>query len=215
MDAPHPLLGYVLGYVTFRPSTVLVTSRPSSALLISPSPHADKQARPIAADDWVVVSSISDLIDKLEPPRAGREQGPNVRVPRSIASVIREKCNQICAANPRITTRRVVALVAMLVALVAMLLVFKTILQDDDMLNPYNVLGIDEGAEPVEIKRAFRRLSLQLHPEKAVHSERDAERAFCKVAQAYQVLMHADEALGCRERYWQRVCWSEAPRCLK
>ena len=94
----------------------------------------------------------------------------------------------------------------------------KAMLDPKGILNPYKVLGIDEGAEPVEIKRAFRRLSLQLHPEKAVHSERDAERAFCKVAQAYQVLMHADEALGCRERLKKHMqpqqCPHEWPRVI-
>ena len=50
----------------------------------------------------------------------------------------------------------------------------------------YEVLGISRGADDADIKRAFRRLARQLHPD--VSEEPDAEERFREVAEAYEVL---------------------------
>ena len=50
----------------------------------------------------------------------------------------------------------------------------------------YELLGVGRGADESEIKRAFRRLARELHPD--VSDAPDAEARFREVAEAYQVL---------------------------
>ena len=50
----------------------------------------------------------------------------------------------------------------------------------------YDVLGVEESAEAVDIRRAYRRLSLLLHPNK--NPSASASDAFSKLGEAMQVL---------------------------
>jgi molecular chaperone DnaJ len=50
----------------------------------------------------------------------------------------------------------------------------------------YEVLGVQRGASGAQIKRAFRTLARELHPD--VSSEPEAERRFREVAEAYEIL---------------------------
>ena len=70
-----------------------------------------------------------------------------------------------------------------------------TTMQGEEMFsfNPYKILGVEEGAEMSEVKKAYRRLSLQHHPDKAGGNN----DLFIKVAKAYEVL--TDDAT--RENY--------------
>ena len=54
----------------------------------------------------------------------------------------------------------------------------------------YDVLGVPRGASDAEIKKAFRRLARELHPD--VSDAPDAEERFRAVAQAYEVLSNAE-----------------------
>ncbi|HEY1565742.1 MAG TPA: molecular chaperone DnaJ [Solirubrobacteraceae bacterium] len=54
----------------------------------------------------------------------------------------------------------------------------------------YEVLGVSRDAEDAEIKKAFRRLARELHPD--VNSEPDAEDRFKEAAEAYEVLSDSD-----------------------
>jgi molecular chaperone DnaJ len=54
----------------------------------------------------------------------------------------------------------------------------------------YELLGVPRTASDVEIKRAFRRLARELHPD--VSDEPDAGERFREVAEAYQVLSNSE-----------------------
>ena len=53
--------------------------------------------------------------------------------------------------------------------------------------NYYDILGISKDAKPDEIKKAYRKLALQFHPDKNL-GDQEAEEKFKKVAEAYEVL---------------------------
>src|SRR3954452_4189351 len=53
--------------------------------------------------------------------------------------------------------------------------------------DPYEVLGVERGAGEAEIKKAFRRLARELHPDVNKHDP-DAEEKFKEAAEAYEVL---------------------------
>src|SRR5829696_10141479 len=54
----------------------------------------------------------------------------------------------------------------------------------------YELLGVSKDASEGDIKRAFRRLARELHPD--VSEAPDAEERFREVAEAYQVLSNSE-----------------------
>ncbi len=55
------------------------------------------------------------------------------------------------------------------------------------MTNPYEVLGVKQGASEEEIKKAYRKLAKQYHPDRNP-GDKDAEEKFKKVQEAYDRL---------------------------
>jgi molecular chaperone DnaJ len=55
----------------------------------------------------------------------------------------------------------------------------------------YEVLGVPRGAQDAEIKKAFRRLARELHPDVNAHDP-EAEEKFKEAAEAYEVLSDAE-----------------------
>jgi molecular chaperone DnaJ len=55
----------------------------------------------------------------------------------------------------------------------------------------YDVLGVQRSADETEIKRAFRKLARELHPDVNAHDP-DAEEKFKEAAEAYEVLSDAE-----------------------
>src|SRR5579864_33120 len=54
----------------------------------------------------------------------------------------------------------------------------------------YELLGVERGADEGEIKKAFRRLAREVHPD--VSEAPDAEERFREVVEAYEVLSNAE-----------------------
>lgn len=54
--------------------------------------------------------------------------------------------------------------------------------------NPYDILGVSEGADSVEIKTAYKQLSLRWHPDKNMDNREEAERRFVDISKAYKTL---------------------------
>ena len=57
--------------------------------------------------------------------------------------------------------------------------------------DPYELLGVERGASDADIKRAFRRLARELHPDVNKH-DADAEEKFKEAAEAYEILSDPD-----------------------
>ncbi|NLG42002.1 MAG: DnaJ domain-containing protein [Phycisphaerae bacterium] len=54
--------------------------------------------------------------------------------------------------------------------------------------DPYQILGVARNASPEEIKRAYRRLAKEYHPDRNPQNKEAAERKFKEVQAAYEVL---------------------------
>jgi len=57
----------------------------------------------------------------------------------------------------------------------------------------YQTLGVERTASPDDIKRAFRRLAKEHHPDANKGDKKEAERKFRKIAEAYEILSDPDK----------------------
>ena len=57
--------------------------------------------------------------------------------------------------------------------------------------DPYEVLGVARGASEADVKKAFRRLARELHPDVNRHDP-EAEEKFKEAAEAYEILSDAE-----------------------
>ena len=53
----------------------------------------------------------------------------------------------------------------------------------------YQVLGVSQDATPSQIKSAYRKAALRVHPDKVAENEREsANLLFAKISNAYEIL---------------------------
>lgn len=57
----------------------------------------------------------------------------------------------------------------------------------------YKILGVDRNATLDEIKKAYRKLALKYHPDKAKGNKQEAEEQFKKISEAYAVLSNPEK----------------------
>jgi DnaJ family protein A protein 5 len=57
----------------------------------------------------------------------------------------------------------------------------------------YEVLGVERSAEDAEIKKSYRRLALEWHPDKNLHRSEEATERFKEIQEAYEVLSDPQE----------------------
>ncbi|KAL3312607.1 DnaJ (Hsp40), subfamily C, member 11 [Cichlidogyrus casuarinus] len=62
------------------------------------------------------------------------------------------------------------------------------LLYEDDEPDLYAVLGVSRSATEAEIRSAYRRLSLLLHPDKQEGTEEIAHKVFSRLSTAYKVV---------------------------
>ena len=54
--------------------------------------------------------------------------------------------------------------------------------------NYYTILGVPKTASPADIKKAFRRLAMQYHPDRNPGNLQDSEAKFKEINEAYEIL---------------------------
>ena len=64
----------------------------------------------------------------------------------------------------------------------------------------YQVLGVPRGASDDDLKKAYRKLAVKLHPDKNPENRAEAEEGFKELSEAYQVLSDA-ERRGLYDRF--------------
>ncbi len=57
----------------------------------------------------------------------------------------------------------------------------------------YQILGVSREATPEEVKKAYRKLAMKYHPDKAKGDKRQAEEMFKKISEAYAVLSNPEK----------------------
>jgi len=122
----------------------------------------------------------------------GQKRGTEVRttLEKSKVALIKERTAPRKVLFSKMFITNAIILVICWVVLIYLIYL---VIGDSDLasFNPYLILGIDSGADAATIRKAYRGLSLQFHPDKNLGSA-GAEEMFMKVAKAYEALTDAE-----------------------
>ncbi|KAK5986397.1 DNaJ domain (Prokaryotic heat shock protein) [Trichostrongylus colubriformis] len=97
-----------------------------------------------------------------------------------------KKRQQKEANRPWKRTKKILTVVALLLAWVVFALIVKKVTEIEvthEEYNPYQILGLDQGADSAAVRKAYRELSKKLHPDRGGDAQ-----MFDKIAKAYQAL---------------------------
>ena len=61
------------------------------------------------------------------------------------------------------------------------------------MKDLYDILGITKGADPSQIKKAYRKLALKYHPDRNSTNKEEAEKKFKEISEAYEILSNDEK----------------------
>jgi curved DNA-binding protein CbpA len=70
-------------------------------------------------------------------------------------------------------------------------------------IDPWAIFGLERGASDADIKRAYRRLAREHHPDKHRGKEAEASARFKEVAAAYEVLRDPEKRVLFEQMRWQ------------
>ncbi|VDK46165.1 unnamed protein product [Cylicostephanus goldi] len=94
---------------------------------------------------------------------------------------------QLKAANrPWKLTKTILTVVALVIAWIVFALIVKKVTEIEvtyQEYNPYQILGLDQGADTAAVRKAYRELSKKMHPDRGGDAQ-----MFDKIAKAYQAL---------------------------
>lgn len=74
----------------------------------------------------------------------------------------------------------------------------ETALKKSKMKDYYKILGVPQGLDDQSLKRAYRKLALQYHPDKVDGDKAEAEAHFAELSEAYEVLSDPE-----KKRNWE------------
>ncbi|VDL71752.1 unnamed protein product [Nippostrongylus brasiliensis] len=97
-----------------------------------------------------------------------------------------KKRQQKEADRPWKRTKTVLTIVLLVIAWALFALIVKKVTEIEvthEEYNPYQILGLDQGADPSAVRKAYRELSKKLHPDRGGDAQ-----MFDKIAKAYQAL---------------------------
>lgn len=80
------------------------------------------------------------------------------------------------------------------------------------IMNPYEILGVSTNASKEEVKKAFRKLAKEYHPD--VSKAKDAEERFKRINEAYMAIMSGEYSESdYNEQWWKDNDSTMKPEC--
>ncbi len=76
----------------------------------------------------------------------------------------------------------------------------------------HTILGLEEGAAPEEIKKAYRQLCFQYHPDRAGEKSEEANELFLEITKAYRILIGIEKQEESEIQPTQQSCYVQTKK---